>query len=105
MVNGDRAFHVMMDDRSSRMYKREDVRLDTTKSYQEDEEEELNNQIMVTELEARKDHELKESLKVPRKAVTNTSNAAPRWSSRPEKKRVTLRTQEETQDPETFPTT
>ena len=38
MVHGDRAVSVMMDDRSTRMYKREDIRLDTTKRYQENKE-------------------------------------------------------------------
>ena len=56
VVHGDRAVFQMMVNRSSRMYKREDVRLDPTKMYQEDEEEKVNNQQMGTELEARKDH-------------------------------------------------
>ena len=41
VVHGDRAVFQMMVNRSSRMYKREDIRLDTTKRYQEDDEKEL----------------------------------------------------------------
>ena len=51
------------------MYKREDIRLDTNKKYQENKEEELYNEWKGLELEARKDHdlhELEESLKVLR---------------------------------------
>ena len=33
VVHGEKVVFVVMDDRSSRMYKREDVRLDTTKRY------------------------------------------------------------------------
>ena len=101
LVHGDRAIFQMMVNRSSRMYKRENVRLDTTKMYQEDEEEKLNNQQMGTKLEARKDHKLEGFLKVPRKArqVPNTSNAVPRRSSRPENRKVTQRTQGETLKP------
>ena len=52
-----------------------------------------------------KDHKLEETLKVPRKArlVTNTSDTAPRRSSRIAEKMVTLVTQEEAHDPETLP--
>ena len=113
VVHGERAVFVVMDDRSSRLYKREDVRLDTTKRYQENKEEELNSQLVGTELEARKDHELEarkeheleETLKVPRKArqVTNTSDAAPRRRSRLAKNRLTIGTHGEAHDPETLP--
>ena len=105
VVPGERAVFVVMDNRSSRLYKREGVRLDTTKRYQKHQEEELNSQLVGTELEARKDHKPEETLKVPRKARqdTNTSNAAPRRSSRLAKKRATLRTQEEAHDQETLP--
>ena len=51
VVHGERAVFVVMDDRSSRLYKREDVRLDTTKRYQENKEVELNSQLVGTELE------------------------------------------------------
>ena len=53
----------------------------------------------------RKDHKLEESLKEPRKArqITNTSETGPRRSSRRAKKRLTLKTQEETHDPTTLP--
>ena len=37
VVHGGRAVFVVLEDRSSRMYKREDIRLDTTKRYQENE--------------------------------------------------------------------
>ena len=87
------------------MYKREDVRLDTTKRYQENEEEDLDKELRGSELEVRKDHKLEESLKKPRKArqITNTSETVPRTSSRLAKKSVTLRTQEEAHDPATLP--
>ena len=105
MVRGGRAVLVVLDGRSSRMYKREDIRLDTTKRYQENEEEDLNKELRGSELEVRKNHELEESLKGPRKArhITNISDTKPRRSSRLAKKRVTLMTQEETHDPATLP--
>ena len=105
MVRGGRAVLVVLDGRSSRMYKREDIRLDTTKSYQENNEEDLDMELRGSELEVRKDQELEESMKEPRKArqITNTSETGPRRSSRLANKRVTLGTQEETHDPATLP--
>ena len=105
VVHRDRAVFVILDDRSSRMYKWEDIRLDTTKKYQGIEEEELDNEWKGSELEARKDHKLEESLKVPRKArqSTNASDTGPRRSLRLAKKRVTLRPLEEAHDPNTLP--
>ena len=60
---------------------------------------------MGTELEARKDHKLEETPKGPRKAkqASNTSQAAPRRSTRLVKKRVSHRTQEDHHNPETLP--
>ena len=96
VVHGERADFMVMDDRSSRLYKREDVRLDTTKRYQENKEVELNSQLVGTELAARSDHELEETMKAPRMArqVPNTNQAVPRRSNRLARKRVTIGTQE-----------
>ena len=41
MVHGDRSLNEALEDRRSRLFMREDVRLDSTKKYQEAEEEEL----------------------------------------------------------------
>ena len=54
VVHGGRSVFVALDNRSSRMYKREDVRLDTTKRYQENEEEELDNELRGSDLEVRR---------------------------------------------------
>ena len=75
LVHGKRAVNVALEDRGSRLYKRDEVRLDTTKMYQEDKEEELNSELVGTELAARSDHELEETMKAPRMArqVPNTN--------------------------------
>ena len=41
MVHGNRSVNVALEDNSSRLFMREDVRLDSTKRYQEAKEEEL----------------------------------------------------------------
>ena len=62
-------------------------------------------QLRGSQLEVRREHELEESLKEPRKArqITNISKKVPRMSSRLAKNRVTLGTQEETHEPTTLP--
>ena len=92
VVHSGRSVFVALDDRNSRMYKKEDARLDTTMRYQENEEEELDNELRGSDLEVRKDHKLEESLKAPRKArkAISTNIPAPRRSLRLARKRVTL---------------
>ena len=41
VVHGNRSVNVALEDNSSRLFMREDVRLDSTKKYQEAKEEEL----------------------------------------------------------------
>ena len=65
----------------------------------------LDNELKGSQLEAKKDQDVEEFLKTPRKAMQslNASNAEPRRSSRLSKNRVTLRPQEESHDPNTQP--
>ena len=84
---------------------RKEVRLDSTKKYQEVEEEELKSQLAGTSLEAKNDGELEETMKEARKArqVPNTGQAEPRRSSRLARKRLTMGTEGSTHDPENLP--
>ena len=59
------------------MFKREDIGLDSTKRYQENKEKELNSQLLGTELEARNDDELEETMRAPRKARQVQTPARP----------------------------
>ena len=68
LVHGERSANVELEDGDTRLFMRSDVRLDTTRKYQEDEEEDLNSQLAGTGLEARKDQELEDTRKRPRRA-------------------------------------
>ena len=63
VVPGVRAVFVVLDNSSSRLHKREDLRTDTTKRYHE--------------LDERRDNELEETMRTPRKVrqVPNTDQA------------------------------
>ena len=67
-VYGNRSVNVVLEVNSSWLFKREDIRLESTKRYQKVEEEELNSLLVGTSLEARNDHELEETMREPRKA-------------------------------------
>ena len=54
VVHGDRSVNVALEDSRSRLFMREDVRVDSTKKYQEAEEEELKSQMAETSLEVKK---------------------------------------------------
>ena len=48
MVHGDRAVNVDLDEGEPRLFARDAVRKDTTRAYQEQEEEELRSQLAGT---------------------------------------------------------
>ena len=60
--------NVALENSRSRLFMREDVRLDSTKKYQEAKEEELKSQMAGTSLEVKNDKELEDTLKGERKA-------------------------------------
>ena len=68
LVHGNRSVNVALEDNSSRLFMREDVRLDSTKRYQEAKEEELKSQLVGSGLEAKSDSELEETIKTASKA-------------------------------------
>ena len=82
--HGERSVNVALEDNSSRLFMREDVRLDSTKKYQEAEEEGLNTHLVGMGLEARNNHKLMETMRRPRKAkqAPNTDQGEPKRSSR-----------------------
>ena len=101
LVHGERSANVELEDGDTRLFMRLDVRLDTTRKYQEDEEEDLNSQLAGTGLETRKDQELEETRKRPRIArqAPNAEPEVPRRSSRLARKRVTLVDEERSHNP------
>ena len=62
VVQEGRSVNVVLKDNSSRLFKRSDIRLDFTKRYLEDEEEELSSQLVGTGLEARSNSKLVENI-------------------------------------------
>ena len=84
MVHGDRSANVELEDG--------DTLLDTTRKYQEEEDEDLHSQLEGTGMETRKDQELEETRNRPRVArqAPNAETEGPRRSSRLPRKRVTL---------------
>ena len=84
LVHGERSVNVMLEGGDTRLFMREDVRLGSTKKYQKKEEEDLSTQLARTGLEARKDQELAETKRRPRRArqQPNSDQGEPRRSSR-----------------------
>ena len=92
MVHENRSVNVDLDDGSTRLFERAAVRNDTTKTYQEVEEEEHRNQLAGTVLEARTDEQLEESTRERRqRQKPNIEGAEPRRSLKLAKKKVTIR--------------
>ena len=102
VVQEGRSVNVVLKDNSSRLFQRSVIRLGSTKRYKEDEEEELSIQLLGTGLEARSNHKLVETMREPMgaKHVHGPGGAEPRRSKRLATKRVSIRMQEETHDPE-----
>ena len=85
IVHGGRAVFVKFHSGGSRLFRREDVRKDTTKEheYKEEEDEELEEMVKGSDMKVRKDEELKESQSSTRKTTDTTSNdEGPRRSRR-----------------------
>ena len=77
------------------------LRLDTTRKYQEEVDEDLHSQLEGKGMETRKDQELEETRKRPRVArqAPNAETEEPRKSSRLSRKRVTLVDEERSHNP------
>ena len=103
LVHGERSVNVMLESGDTRLFMREDVRLDSTKKYQEDED--LSTQLAGTGPEARKDQELVETRRRPRRArqTPNSDQGEPRRSLRLAKKKVTMREEKRSHNPEHLP--
>ena len=105
LVHGGRSVNVLLEGGDSRLFMREDVRLDSTKKYEEYEEEDLSTQLAGTGLEARMDQELAETRKRPRRARQQASSVQdePRRSLRLAKKKVTMGEEQDSHNPEHLP--
>ena len=104
LVHGQRSVNVGLMDGRSRLFTRGALKKDSTKKYQEAEEEELRNQVAGTSLEAKDDGQLEESMQERRKRQRpNTEQVEPRRSTRLAKKWVTMGAQGTVDDPEILP--
>ena len=109
VVHAGRSVNMALENMSSRLFKREDIRLDSTKRYEEYEEEELNNQLVGTGLKARSHHKLVETMRAPRKARQASTTTEPN-ADRPEPRssmrlarRVTVGEQDDSRNPRELP--
>ena len=87
------------------MFMREDVRLYSTKKYEEYKEEDLSTLLAGTGLEARMDQELAETRKRPSRARQQASlvQDEPRRSLRLAKKKVTMGEEQDSHNPDHLP--
>ena len=94
MVHGDRAVNVDLDEGEPRLFARDAVRKDTTRTYQEQEEEELRSQLAGTVGEDRPEahqEQLEESRNErSKRRKLNVEDVEPRRSLRLAKKKVTM---------------
>ena len=83
------------------MFMRSDVRMDTTRRYQEEEDKDLHSQLEGSGMETRKDQELEETRRRPRVAsqTPNVDNGSPRRSLRLSRKKVTIVEEERSHNP------
>jgi hypothetical protein len=107
MVHGDRAVNRDLDEGVTRLFARDAVRKDTTRAYQEQEEEELRSQLAGTVGEDRPEAGL-EQLEESRnerseRRKLNMEDVEPRRSLRLAKKKVTIRRLGTVDDPEVLP--
>ena len=101
IVHGGRSANVELEDGDTRLFMRTDVRMDTTRRYQEEEDKELHSQLEGSGMETRKDQELEETRRRPRVAsqTPNVDNGPPRRSSRLSRKKVTIVEEERSHNP------
>ena len=91
LVHGERAVNMDLEDARTRLFERAAVKKNSTKKYQESEEEKLRNQVAGASLEAKEDAQLEESMQERRtRQMPNTEQGEPRRSPRPAKKKVTM---------------
>ena len=101
MVHGDRAVNVELDEGNSRLFARDAVRKDTTRAYQEQEEEELRVQLGGEDsLEEQQEGGEKQRNK---RRSHNVEDVEPRRSLRLAKKKVTLGDTGTVDNPEVLP--
>ena len=102
MVHGDRAVNVDLDEGEPRLFARDAMWKDTTRAYQEQEEEELRSQLADTVGEETPEGQLEERKK-ERRRKPNMEDVEPRRSLRLAKKKVTMGRQGTVDDPEVLP--
>ena len=107
MVHGNRAVNMELDEGEPRLFARNAVRKDTTRAYQEQEEEELRSQLAGTVEEDRpeENQEQPEGSRKERgkRRNRNTEDVEPRRSLRLAKKKVTLGDTGTVDDPKELP--
>ena len=104
LVHGQRSLNVGLKDGRSRLFRRGALKKDSTRKYQEDNEEELSNQVAGTSLEVKVDGQLEGSMQESRKRQRpNKEQVEPRRSTRLAKKQVTIGAQGTVDDPEILP--
>ena len=101
MVHGDRAVNVELYEGRTRLFARDALRKDTTRAYQEQEEEELRVQL-VGEVNLKEQQQGREKQR-RRGRNRNMEDVEPRRSARLAKKKVTVEDSEQEDDPKELP--
>ena len=107
MVHGDRAVNEDLDEGAPRLFVRDAMRKDTTRTHQDKEEEELSFQLVGTvggDMPETGQGQMEESRsKRSKRRKPNLEDVGPRRSLRLAKKKVTVGLQETVHDPEVLP--